>query len=107
MLESGPGTTSEASNLESRITVTTQDSSPGIQRLAVRRTHHQRNRMRYVPSRFMWGRVRNCKWVNGLEARGHHITTAAPSVAWLPVVAMVETIEARAELDTSGKSPIR
>ena len=28
----GPGNTSEASYLESRITVTTQDSSPGLQR---------------------------------------------------------------------------
>ena len=51
--------------------------------------------------------MRNRKWVNGGEPRGHHITTAALSVAWLPVVAMVETIEARAELDTSGKAPIR
>ena len=32
MLVPGPGTTSEASYLEPRITVTTQDSSPGIQR---------------------------------------------------------------------------
>ena len=32
MLDPGPGTTSEASYLEPRITVTTQDSSPGIQR---------------------------------------------------------------------------
>ncbi len=32
MLEPGPGTTSEALYLEPRITVTTQDSSPGIQR---------------------------------------------------------------------------
>ncbi len=31
MLELGPGNTSEASYLEPRITVTTQDSSPGIQ----------------------------------------------------------------------------
>jgi len=31
MLDPGPGTTSEASYLEPRITVTTQDSSPGIQ----------------------------------------------------------------------------
>ena len=45
MLDPGPGNTSEASYLEPRITVTTQDSSPGIQRLAVRRIHHQRNRM--------------------------------------------------------------
>ena len=46
MLGPGPGTTSEASYLEPRITVTTQDSSPGMQRLAVRRIQHQRNRMR-------------------------------------------------------------
>ena len=45
MLDPGPGNTSEASYLEPRITVTTQDSSPGSQRLAVRRVHHQRNRM--------------------------------------------------------------
>ena len=32
MLDPGPGITSEASYLEPRITVTTQDSSPGIQR---------------------------------------------------------------------------
>ena len=46
MLGPGPGNTSEASYLEPRITVTTQDSSPGMQRLAVRRIQHQRNRMR-------------------------------------------------------------
>ena len=46
MLDPGPGNTSEASNLESRITVTTQDSNPGTQRLVVWRIHHQRNRMR-------------------------------------------------------------
>ncbi len=45
MLDSGPGTTSEASNLESRITVTTQDSTPGMRQFAVWRNHHQRNRM--------------------------------------------------------------
>jgi hypothetical protein len=45
MLEPGPGNTSEALNLEPRITVTTQDSSPGLQGLAVWRIHHQRNRM--------------------------------------------------------------
>ena len=45
MVEPGPGNTSEASNLESRITVTTQDSSPGLQ-LAAKRIHHQRNRVR-------------------------------------------------------------
>ena len=46
VLDPGPGTTSEASYLEPRITLTTQDSSPGMQRLAVRRIQHQRNRMR-------------------------------------------------------------
>ncbi len=46
MLDSGPGTTSEAWYLESRITVTTQDSKPGLQLLAVWRIHHLRNRMR-------------------------------------------------------------
>jgi hypothetical protein len=45
VLDPGPGTTSEASYLEPRITVTTQDSSPGMQHLAVWQTHHQRNRM--------------------------------------------------------------
>ena len=45
MLDPGPGNTSEASYLELRITVTTQDSSPGLQ-LAARRIHHQRNRVR-------------------------------------------------------------
>ena len=45
MLDPGPGTTSEASYSEPRITVTTQDSSPGSQRLTVWRIHHQRNRM--------------------------------------------------------------
>jgi len=45
MLDPGPGNTSEASYLDSRITVTTQDSSPGLQ-LAARRIHHQRNRVR-------------------------------------------------------------
>ena len=45
MLDPGPGNTSEASYLEPRITATTQDSSPGSQRLAVWRTHHLRNRM--------------------------------------------------------------
>ena len=45
MLDPGPGNTSEASYLEPRITVTIQDSSPGSQRLAVRRIPHQRNRM--------------------------------------------------------------
>ena len=45
MLGPGPGTTSEASYSEPRITVTTQDSSPGLQRLPVWRIHHQRNRM--------------------------------------------------------------
>jgi hypothetical protein len=46
MLGPGPGNTSEASYLEPRITVTTQDSSPGIQPLAVWRIQHQRSRMR-------------------------------------------------------------
>ena len=46
MLDPGPGNTSEASYLEPRITATTQDSSPGSQRLAVWRIQHQRNRMR-------------------------------------------------------------
>ena len=32
MLDPGPGTTSETSYLETRITVTPQDSRPGIQR---------------------------------------------------------------------------
>jgi len=45
MLGSGPGTTSEASYSEPRITVTTQDSSPGLQRSAAWRIQHQRNRM--------------------------------------------------------------
>ena len=45
MLDPGPGTTSKALYLEKRITVTTQDSKPGIQRLVVWRIHHQRNRM--------------------------------------------------------------
>ncbi len=45
MLDPGPGNTSEASYLELRITVTTQDSSPGLQ-LAARRIQHQRNRVR-------------------------------------------------------------
>jgi len=45
MLDPGPGTTSKALYLETRITVTTQDSKPGIQRLVVWRIHHQRNRM--------------------------------------------------------------
>ena len=45
MLDPGPGNTSEASYSEPRITVTTQDSSPGLQRLTVWRIHHQRNRM--------------------------------------------------------------
>ena len=45
MLEPGPGNTSEALNLEPRITVTTQDSNPGIQRLVVWRIQHQRNHM--------------------------------------------------------------
>jgi|GEM_PF-5510066 len=45
MLDPGPGNTSEASYLDPRITVTTQDSSPGLQ-LAARRIHHQRNRVR-------------------------------------------------------------
>ena len=54
MLGPGPGTTSEASYLEPRITVTTQDSSPGSQRSAAWRTQHQRNRMRYVaPSSYV------------------------------------------------------
>ncbi len=46
MLEPGLGTTSEASNLELRVTITAQDSSPGMQPLVAWRTHHQRNRMR-------------------------------------------------------------
>ena len=46
MLGPGPGTTSEASYSEPRINVTTQDSSPGLQRSAAWRIHHQRNRMR-------------------------------------------------------------
>ena len=45
MLGPGPGTTSEASYSEPRITVTTQDSSPGLQRSAAWRIQHQRNRM--------------------------------------------------------------
>ncbi len=45
MLDPGPGNTSEASYSESRINVTTQDSIPGMQRLAVWRSHRQRNRM--------------------------------------------------------------
>ncbi len=45
MLDPGPGTTSKALYLETRITVTTQDSKPGMQRLVVWRIHHQRNRM--------------------------------------------------------------
>ncbi len=45
MMGTGPGTTSEASYLESRITVTTQHSSPGLQRFAVWRIHHCKNRM--------------------------------------------------------------
>ena len=31
MLDPGPGTTSEALNLEPRITLTTQDSNPGLE----------------------------------------------------------------------------
>ena len=46
MLDPGPGTTPEALNLEPRITITTQDSIPGMQHLAVWRIHYQRNRMR-------------------------------------------------------------
>ena len=46
MLDPGLGTTSEASNSESRITITTQDSSLGVQPYAVWRIQHQRNRMR-------------------------------------------------------------
>ena len=41
----GPGTTSEASNLEPRITVTTQDSSSGLQHSTAWRIQRQRNRM--------------------------------------------------------------
>ena len=40
-----PGTTSEALNSESRINLTTWDSSPGLQ-FAARRIRHQRNRVR-------------------------------------------------------------
>jgi len=32
MLDPGPGTTSKASYLETRVTITTQDSNPGLQR---------------------------------------------------------------------------
>ncbi len=46
MLDPGPRNTSEASNLESRITVTTQDSIPGMQHIVAWRSHHQMNRMR-------------------------------------------------------------
>ncbi len=46
VLDPGPGNTSEASYSEPRITLTTQDSSPGTQPLVAWRTHHQRNRMR-------------------------------------------------------------
>ena len=46
MLDPGLGTTSEASNSELRITITTQDSSLGVQPYAVWRIQHQRNRMR-------------------------------------------------------------
>ncbi len=46
MLAPGPGTTSEASYSETRITVTTQDSSPGVRPEVARRIQHQRNRMR-------------------------------------------------------------
>ena len=46
MLEPGPGTTSEASYLERRVTLTTQDSNPGMQCFAAWRIPHQKNRMR-------------------------------------------------------------
>ena len=45
MLDPGSGNTSEASNLELRINDTAQDSIPGMQRFAVWRSQHQRNRM--------------------------------------------------------------
>ncbi len=46
MLDPGLGNTSEASNSETRITVTTQDSNPGMRPSAAWRNHHQMNRMR-------------------------------------------------------------
>ncbi len=46
VLDPEPGNTSEASNLEPRVTVTTWDSTPGMQRLVAWRNHHQMNRMR-------------------------------------------------------------
>jgi hypothetical protein len=46
MLAPGPGTTSEASYSETRITVTTQDSRSGLWPSVTRRTQRQRNRMR-------------------------------------------------------------
>ena len=66
MLDPGPGNTSEASYSETRITVTTQDSSPGLQRLAVRRTHHQRNRMLYVVGHIICPNVCTYGSVGGL-----------------------------------------
>jgi hypothetical protein len=45
MLDPGSGNTSEALNLELRINDTAQDSIPGMQRLAVWRIQHERNRM--------------------------------------------------------------
>ena len=46
VLDPGPRNTSEASNLEPRVTVTTRDSNPGMQQLVAWRNHHQMNRMR-------------------------------------------------------------
>ena len=46
MLGPGPETTSKASYLDTRVTITTQDSNPGLQRVAAWRIPHRRNRMR-------------------------------------------------------------
>ena len=46
MLDSGPGITAEALYSEVRVTITTQDSNPGLQHFAAWRIPHQKNRMR-------------------------------------------------------------
>jgi hypothetical protein len=51
VLDPGPGNTSEASYSESRITVTTQDSSPGVQHCCMA------NPMSEEPYALMWART--------------------------------------------------